>query len=1038
MWTTFWGTRRGTVPCKGAERTRLRAVLARAGAFIGFMVTSGLLWWAVVPVPQSLLAIAFGGGWHDAYLRVRGAVGAAALAVSACLVCFPRARTALVRAMTRRSESNEARASRYLDILPRSSMPMLVSAVLGAALVVAGYALTTSWIRLAPSGAAAWAAGVLPVAPGWAAACVVAVCAGAVGCFCIIGRLPGLATAAIGLGTVVLCVLGLLSCGPSVASFALSLLFGVQLMGAVAAGWRDVAPALRALVALELVPVLALASGAVAFILRAVVPDTEMGAHRPFVLLLAMSGCALAALAARAARTRGQRAGDGDADRSCQGAAGRRGGQAPACTFEVPEACGLSERERSVLLGSLQGRSLAQLAQELGVSRSTAGTYRLRAYTKLGVESLEDARSLLGAEGPCEAGAPGATVGELGSAVGLTMLPAPVGEPDCTKGLMASPAQVDKPDRTVDSTAFSVASAVARFMDRVAVSGGWIAWFVLAGVLLAPWCGSRAWLLADAWRALPSAVLVVVTGYLVLDGAAPSVRLSRCVSAAGAACAALLALLLPVLPGGHAAVGELPVLFDFVLAAALAFGLSALSGRGMRADRVRSDWAFAPCACVAAGACVASSAVAGLYLAVIAVAACALAAACVWCAVAAEPVDGSARDGGSVRDGRPVQVAERARDVGQARADAPQQPAGPVRADAPQRGDNPALADAPRRGGNPAWADAPQHVAGPERAEASQQTADSVHAEAPKRGDDSARVGELARVRGDACAEQVLPVLDGVGFVPHGGQAICLVGGLSAWGWGLYQAGACTLVEASSVSRMPPAMAACVVIAYAYAACLMWACRRDVHRPSRRAWGVAGLVGGAALCCLWATGGSGVAAPLAQALLTAPMLVLAGAACEMLAAFRAAHRCASFGFAMPTLLLTVFAVWCCGPFIAMVARDGFAGGDWVAAAVVAAGGMLGAVSLNSIWRTLHKRAALRAAGLQAVERALRKAGLTQMEARVAALLCTGRAAREVAAELFIEPSTVRSHTRRAYAKLAVHTRGELEVAAATLVREHAR
>ncbi len=169
-------------------------------------------------------------------------------------------------------------------------MPMLVSAVLGAALVVAGYALTTSWIRLETSGAAAWAAGVLPVGPGWAAACVVAVCAGAVGCFCIVECLPGLAAAAIGLGAVALCALGPLSCGPNMVSLALSLLLGVQLVGAVAAGWRDVATALRALVALELAPVLALASGAVAFILRAVVPDTEMGAHRPFVLLLAMSG----------------------------------------------------------------------------------------------------------------------------------------------------------------------------------------------------------------------------------------------------------------------------------------------------------------------------------------------------------------------------------------------------------------------------------------------------------------------------------------------------------------------------------------------------------------------------------------------------------------------------------------------------------------------------------------------------------------------------------------------------------------------------
>lgn len=949
MWTAFWGMRRGRTPREGAAQAPWRVVFARLGACVGVAAASGLLWWAVMPAPQNLLAIAFGGGWRDLYLLARGVVGIAVLAVSACLACFPHARSAFVCAMTRYAGSEEVQVSRYLDMFPRNKMPLLVSAVLGAASVVAGYALVTSWIRLMPGGEAVWAAGVLPMTPGWAAACVIAVCAGVVGCFGAIGCLPSCVGAAIGVGAVSLCALGPFSCGPDTVQVALSLLFGVQLMGAVAVGWRDVAPALQALVACELVPMLAVVSGAVACALRAAAPDTEMGAHRPFILLLAMGGCALATLGVRTARARRRRTEhDGvGAGRSCQGAAEHRGSEAPACSFKVPETYGLSERERSVLLGSLQGRSLAQLARELGVSRSTAGTYRLRAYTKLGVESLEDARELLRPGETREVSAPAESPAVRGDEGGAVALP----------------------------TSFSSATPL---VDRIAMSGGWVAWFMLAGVLLAPWCGSRAWLLADAWRTLPSTVLVAVTGYLVLGDSAPSRRPNRCAGAAGAVCTVLLLFLVPALPGGHMAVGELPVLFDFVLAAALVFGLVALAGQWTRTVR-----AFVPCACVAAGVHVASSMFASLYLAMIAVAACTLAMACVGC-VAAGPVGGSVREDESARGPEQTRTAE------------------PMRA--ARRG----------RHGEGAQVAVPTSIAG------------------------SVRADEPTCPAGDARDGGALPALDGIGFIPHGGQVIGLVGGLSAWGWGLYQMGAYTLVDAVGVFRVPPAVAASSAVACAFAGFLVWACRRQLRRAPRCAWLAAALAGAAALGCLWAVGGSGVAAPLAQGLVTVPLLVLAGAACDMLAAFRAAYRCASFGFAMPTLLLSVFAIWCCGPFIAVAAGGGPSDGGWVAAAVVAAGGALGAASLNSAWRTLHKRAALRRAGLQAVERALRKAGLTHMEARVAALLCAGRATREVAAALFIESSTVRSHTRRAYAKLAVHTRGELEVAAAALVREHAR
>ena len=52
-------------------------------------------------------------------------------------------------------------------------------------------------------------------------------------------------------------------------------------------------------------------------------------------------------------------------------------------------ARGLSERERTVLQGVCAGKTLAALAEELGVSRSTVGTYCTRAYEKLGVDSKE-------------------------------------------------------------------------------------------------------------------------------------------------------------------------------------------------------------------------------------------------------------------------------------------------------------------------------------------------------------------------------------------------------------------------------------------------------------------------------------------------------------------------------------------------------------------------------------------------------------------------------------------------------------------------
>lgn len=52
---------------------------------------------------------------------------------------------------------------------------------------------------------------------------------------------------------------------------------------------------------------------------------------------------------------------------------------------------GLSDRETEALMGACAGKTFAALADEMGVTRSTAGTYCTRAYEKLGVTTKDEA-----------------------------------------------------------------------------------------------------------------------------------------------------------------------------------------------------------------------------------------------------------------------------------------------------------------------------------------------------------------------------------------------------------------------------------------------------------------------------------------------------------------------------------------------------------------------------------------------------------------------------------------------------------------------
>ena len=55
----------------------------------------------------------------------------------------------------------------------------------------------------------------------------------------------------------------------------------------------------------------------------------------------------------------------------------------------------LTDRERDILVGIYQGKTQAQLADEMYLSRSTIGTYCTRAYEKLGVATKEEALAVL-------------------------------------------------------------------------------------------------------------------------------------------------------------------------------------------------------------------------------------------------------------------------------------------------------------------------------------------------------------------------------------------------------------------------------------------------------------------------------------------------------------------------------------------------------------------------------------------------------------------------------------------------------------------
>lgn len=90
---------------------------------------------------------------------------------------------------------------------------------------------------------------------------------------------------------------------------------------------------------------------------------------------------------------------------AAEGLLARRAG--PAASEADPLPAGLSPREREVAQGLLAGATVRRLAEDLGISRGTVGTYCSRVYEKAGVASREEFVARFSAGAGRGQGAPG-------------------------------------------------------------------------------------------------------------------------------------------------------------------------------------------------------------------------------------------------------------------------------------------------------------------------------------------------------------------------------------------------------------------------------------------------------------------------------------------------------------------------------------------------------------------------------------------------------------------------------------------------------
>lgn len=395
--------------------------------------------------------------------------------------------------------------------LPTRRSPLAACCV--SLLVVSLYAAVLSSARVNVDGVVQWASPDLHVVAAWSAVC----------CWCAVAALAHICRVPHWRGALILPVfsacgswmLGGAPLGASLASFGASLAFA-----AVACIWLFAMHRLSASADGQ--------SAGASFLPVGVVLSTSlarsfgMQANEPATLLVfEISGMVLLIVQAVWMRSR---AGMGGADGACvpsdrgqkDGGHSTPGQLLDCKAAEVRGACArlarhhdFTPREEAVVAAMAEGRSLAQIAQAEGITKSTAGTYAARAYVKLGVasraETLEAVRREVAAGARRKVRAR-IEAGGAAFAEGRGTVHAAAGEgASHTAEDAASPALLHE--------------IVTRLHgERVYAALSLMSWSLLAEALVLPWLGSAQSFWSLHGEAAPLIALLVMIAALTWAG----------------------------------------------------------------------------------------------------------------------------------------------------------------------------------------------------------------------------------------------------------------------------------------------------------------------------------------------------------------------------------------------------------------------------------------------------------------------------------------------------------------------------------------
>lgn len=399
--------------------------------------------------------------------------------------------------------------------LPVRRSPLVACCI--SLLVVSLYAAMLSSARVYVDGVVQWASPDLHVVAAWSAVC----------CWCAVAALAHICRVPHWRGALILPVfsacgswmLGRAPLGASLASFGASLAFA-----AVACIWLFTMRRLSASADGQ--------SAGAAFLPVGVVLSTSlarsfaMGANEPATLLVfEISSMVLLIVQAVWMHSRAGMGG-GDGARVPSDCGQKDGGlSAPGQLLdskaaEVRDACArlarhhdFTPREEAVVSAMAEGRSLAQIAQAEGITKSTAGTYAARAYVKLGVASRAEALEAVRREAAAGARQEARARIEAGGATFAEGR----GTANAAAGEGASHTAEDAADPPL------LHEVVARLHgERVFAALSLMSWSLLAEALVLSWLGSAQSFWSLHGEAAPLIALLVMIATLTWAGVGDS------------------------------------------------------------------------------------------------------------------------------------------------------------------------------------------------------------------------------------------------------------------------------------------------------------------------------------------------------------------------------------------------------------------------------------------------------------------------------------------------------------------------------------